>query len=575
MPSPAGPFRSPQTDAEPVRLTRAFAAAVARHADLPAVVSDTGALTYAELDRRSAGWAGHLAFLGVAPGEVVAVERSADPGSVAALLAVLRAGAIVLPLDPVLPGARRDGLLAATGARGVLAHRAGSWSLDGLPLLDKPSVDVEHPHAYVFTTSGSTGTPKAVLGAHSGLGHFLAWQRDAFGIGPGDLVAQLTGWSFDVCLRELFTPLVSGAAVVLPPPGPPTGARVFEFAARTGVTVLHAVPSLARRWLAEARPLPSVRATFFAGEQLTGELVTAWRRAVPGAVVNLYGPTETTLAKFAHVVPDPAPAGPLPVGSPLPGVEAALVDGGLETARADGAEGEIVLRTRHRGAGYLDGNPFHPNPFTDDPDDLLYRTGDLGRFDEDGLLRVLGRVDDQVKVRGVRLALREVGAALDAAPGVRQAAVVRRDGPDGVELVAFVAGGPVPAAVLRAAVLDRLPAAAVPAEFVFLPEIPLLPNGKVDRRALGETVATAPAPVRPEWDGLAGLVAGICRDVLGRAPERPEQDLFDLGADSLTAVEIAARLEDELAFEVPLGLVYQEPTVARIVDALRGLGVRA
>ncbi|MCG7206624.1 non-ribosomal peptide synthetase [Streptomyces arenae] len=534
-----------------------FDIAVTAYGGETAILSPSGDLSYRELADRVSGLADALAGHGVRPGDVIAVEQSPRPASIAALLAVLRLGGVVLPLDPVLPPTRRTAVLAAGRATGLIG---ADESYDRLPErvpLEDPPADA----AYICFTSGSTGEPKGILGRGAGLAHFVTWQRDTFEVGPGDRVGQLTSWAFDVALRDVFLPLVSGAALCLPESRSVDADRVLGFLSRRRVTVLHTVPSLARRWLAGRAPvpLPDLRLTFFAGEQLHGELVRDWRgRIAPRArAVNLYGPSETTLAKFWYEVPEPPSPGPQPVGSPLPGTQAASADGG-----------EVVIRTPYRSYGYLSGpDAFRPGP--GGPDDLLYPTGDLGSFDASGVLHLLGRIDDQVKVRGVRLALRAVERALESVPGVVQAGVVDvRDERGEVTLVGHVhvRTSSVTRDSLRRAVTDQLSAAAVPAVLHLGREaLPLLPSGKLDRsqlRALaGTPVAAAPASAPP---ASAASITEVCEQVLGVSPLSPDDNLFDQGADSLFALEIAARLEDVLGTPVPLGLLFEAPTIAEI-----------
>ncbi|MEV0391335.1 non-ribosomal peptide synthetase [Nonomuraea sp. NPDC050643] len=556
-----------------------------------AIDGPRGALSYGELLGRTRTFAGLLRELGAAPGEVVAVEGAGTPAAVTALTGALYAGCVILPIDPALSPELRDTMIDAARARFLVRADDGEWRVSDpgrrVPLPDRPSplaapagLDPRAP-AYVCFTSGSTGRPKAVLGAHDSLAHFLRWQRDTFEVGHGDRMAQLTSWSFDVVLRDLFTPLVSGATLCLPGSRSRDAERVFAFARTYAITLLHVVPSLARRWLAADAAqtgVPTLRVAFFAGEPLHTDLVGDWRRRVaPGSrVVNLYGPTETTLAQCFYEVPPEPEAGPLPVGRTLPGCSASVVRPGSWHPTSPGEPGEVVLTTPYRSLGYLGtgASTFATTP----AGEPAYRTGDVGRWDERGLLHLLGRLDQQVKVRGVRLRPPEVERVLRGVPGVREAAVVdAADEHGSVRLVGFLVAGPAlpPVRDLREAIVRELPAAAVPDEFVLLTDLPLLPNGKVDRTDLREQAGTrAPAkPVdAPPGDGNA-LVVETCRRVLGVEAVPVTADLFELGVDSMSAMEIAARLEDLLGGEIPLGLVFDHPTVEDISRYLvhRGL----
>jgi amino acid adenylation domain-containing protein len=349
----------------------------------------------------------------------------------------------------------------------------------------------------VFFTSGTSGKPKAVLGTHAGLSHFIDWQRHETDITPLDRVSQLTSPSFDVVLRELLLPLTSGATLCLPHEALPlTAPETVAWLVDQRITVLHAVPTLAESWLARSASeldLPDVRSVFFAGEPLTGDLIRRWRRrfGTGATLVNLYGPTETTLAKFAYRVPaDPSP-GIQPAGVPLPHCEAYIVDPAGRLCRP-GATGQIVIRCPFRTRGYLNAPDdqrlrFVVNPYRADPEDLLYFTGDLGRLSPDGLLEIGGRLDDQVKIKGVRVEPAEVAAVLAGHPTVHTCAVLAigaaRGEPGPTALLAYwiAAPGQRPAAdSLECYLRQRLPKEMVPARFIEVQELPVGRNGKLD-----------------------------------------------------------------------------------------------
>ncbi|HEY6146585.1 MAG TPA: AMP-binding protein, partial [Thermoanaerobaculia bacterium] len=392
LPDPAAPIPAPLV----APITEPFLSWAGRTPLAPAVVLEGLVSTYEDLERRSRRIAERLVGQGLAPGEVVGVAGPRGAGLIAALLGVLRSGGVLLTLDPALPARRRNVMLSESRARRVL--RVGSGSEEGaesrgpsaLPMIELdengdftrgdpaaspaalPVVSPDDP-AYVFFTSGTSGVPKAVLGSHKGLSHFLAWQRSAFEVVPGDRCSHLTGISFDVALRDIFLPLTSGASLRVPGRSEESGSsRTLAWIEREEITILHAVPSLAQVWL-EERPagvrLPALRLAFFAGEPLTDSLVRRWRSAFPdsGEIVNLYGPTETTLAKCFFVVPKEPPPGIQPIGRPLPDTQALVLREGLRRCGI-GEIGEIVLRTPFASLGYLNApgeqhDRFLPNPF--------------------------------------------------------------------------------------------------------------------------------------------------------------------------------------------------------------------
>jgi FkbH-like protein len=413
-----------------------------------------------------------------------------------------------------------------------------------------------------------------------GLAHFVAWERERFAVGPGDRCAQLAAPAVDVILRESFLALTSGATLCLPDREAAAGpAELLAWCERERITMLHTVPTLARAWLAAAEPgvsLAAVRWLLLVGEPLPGDLVRAWRRRFPGSgVVNLYGSTESNLAKSFLVVPDPPLPGNQPAGPALPETQV-LVLGEAGGLCAVGERGEIALRTPFLSLGYLGetgetARRFVPNPCAGaPPGERILLTGDAGRYRPDGAVEVLGRRDEQVKIRGVRVEPEEVAAVLASHPAVAACAVLARpDAAGGHRLSAYVIardGGPSPAAaVLLAHVARRLPAVMVPAAVIFLGRMPLTATGKLDRRALlrleaGGGVPEPEAPRTPAEE----LVAGIWAAVLGRENVGIHDNFFALGGHSLLATQVVSRLREAFGVEVPLRRLFEAPTVAAL-----------
>ena len=566
-------------------IARTFGNVVAMAADHVALVFDTEHVTYGALDDLVSRTAQGLEDAGQKPGEVVAVEGARRVPLIAGLLAVLRRGGVLLPLDPNLPEARRRAMCEAAAARRALRLQDGELVLEKSEGGEEATAH-DPRAAYVFFTSGTTGKPKGVLGTHGGLAHFLGWQRTTFQVGLDDRAAQLTALSFDVVLRDIFLPLTSGATLLLPPTENPTSHRIPSWLARERVTLLHTVPSVARTWLEPdvLRPLPALRRAFFAGEPLGDPLVRRFRQALATRteVVNLYGPTETTLARCFHRVPVPEDAGIQPVGRPLPESQALVLRwvNGEPHLCGVGEPGEIVLRTPFRTLGYLEEGEaqgrFLANPYRHDPEDLLYRSGDLGSWRRDGVLEIHGRLDHQVKIRGVRVEPAEVAAGLETHPAVHSAVVMGQADPDGQPtLVAWwVAeeGSPNPSdRALREHLGERLPQAAIPSIFRALDAMPLTPNGKVDRRRLPEPSwdrETSAATSKPPRGPVEELLAGLMGEVLRRRTVGRDEDFFTLGGHSLLATRLVARIRRVLGVEVSLAELFTTPTVvglARLV----------
>ncbi|MFF9346551.1 amino acid adenylation domain-containing protein [Streptomyces sp. NPDC014734] len=596
----AAPLERP----DPPPVPELVARAAARHADRVAVRQGGRTLTYGELVARSEAVARRLVARGRGVGDVVGVTGPRGIGFVVGLLGVLRSGATAFPLDPALPEGRRRHLLGIGGPRlfvrvtgaadegaAPVGPGAGTVDVDADGLSPRrgeddgaaplPVVSAADP-AYLFFTSGTTGLPRGVLGRHGSLSHFLTWQAAEFALGQDDRCAQLTSVSFDVMLRDTFLALVSGATLVVPEEADELGGKaIFRWLDRERITVLHAAPTVLQTWLLDAPDdvrLDGLRLTCCAGEPLKAALVENIRDRCPGTeVVNLYGPTETTMAKFFHRVPDGPLPPVLPVGTPLPQTQGVVMrDGGVLCGV--GETGEIVIRTPFRTFGYLN-DPrstrasFFPNPLREDEDDLLYRTGDIGRLRPDGLLEILGRTDHQVKISGVRIQPAEVENALTGHPAVSTGLVVahKDTGGDEARLVAYVVpedrdrDGRTLAEELRAHLTGLLPGAMVPGEYIALDRIPTNANGKPDRAALpAPRFAREPRPntsTAPRTDG-EHHIRDIWETVLDRPVPGVEDSFFALGGTSLKLLRLYALLDERFPGTLRVAQLFTHPTIA-------------
>jgi amino acid adenylation domain-containing protein/non-ribosomal peptide synthase protein (TIGR01720 family) len=549
---------------------------------------------YARLHQRVDELADVLRDAGVRPGCPVAVSGARTPGLVAGMLAVLRVDAVLVPVDPGLPRARQRAMSDAAGCRIGLVV-GGSTDLD-VPVIAvgadgavvstqpvRPPVVADYPSdvGYVMFTSGSSGTPKPVLGSHNGLSHFLVWQRDEFRIEPDDTVLQMTALSFDVVLRDVFLPLVSGATLVLPEKAEAWDADVVMNALRRErITVLHVVPTLAMSWLthrsADTPVTDSLRTVFFAGEPLLAENVAAWR-AVFGeeaTLVNLYGPTETTLAACAWRVPSLPTSAVLPVGRPISGVQVLVLGPGGER-QAIGQPGELVIRSPYRSHGYLGSSDdtFRHNHLATDAaaDDKLYWTGDRGRLRPDGTVEYLGRDDGRIKLRGVMVDTNEVASVALRHPAVAGCTVVRGDDQFGEPtLIAYVVthdARPDSHTSIRDHLRRTLPTVAVPSAFVTLDELPLLPSGKVNQVALPQPTFARSDEVgeyRGPSTALEERIADVWRTVMGLDRLGVTDDFFRMGGHSLIATRLVSRLRADLGVDLTMRDFFEHPTVAEL-----------
>jgi acyl-coenzyme A synthetase/AMP-(fatty) acid ligase/acyl carrier protein len=433
--------------------------------------------------------------------------------------------------------------------------------------------------AYVIYTSGSTGRPKGAMNTHAAIVNRLLWMQEEYGLRADDAVLQKTPFGFDVSVWELFWPLIAGARLVVArPEGHRDPAYIAELVEREGVTTLHFVPPMLAAFLdagGQARA-GSLRRVVCSGEALPFELQERFFAALPGVELhNLYGPTEAAVDVTYRAC---RPGEPVTIGAPVANTRIHLLDRRMEPVPA-GVPGELHIAGVQVGRGYL-GRPeltaerFVPDPLSPEPGARMYRTGDLARWRADGQVEYLGRIDQQVKVRGFRVEPGEVEAALLAHPSVRGAVVVaREDAPGDRRLVAyFTADGEAPSAAgLRAHLARQLPEHMVPSAFVALDALPLTPNGKLDRRALPAPEA-APAgrsapPAAPR-SSLEATLAAIWAEALRVEGVGVHDDFFELGGDSLVSLRILARVRDAFGVALAPDELFDAPTVAEMALAV-------
>ncbi|MFF7656621.1 amino acid adenylation domain-containing protein [Streptomyces sp. NPDC007983] len=539
-------------------LHHRVALCAARSPHAVAVIDGQRQLTYTELEERAGRLAGHLRAKGIGPERLVGVLLPRGLDLVVALLGIWKAGAAYVPLDTTHPEERIRRLLSDTGASLVVTHEAGTRTLEGTGagpvLVDGPLggayVDVEVDGAntaYVLYTSGSTGEPKGVVVTHASIANHIDWKIRLHGLGTGDRVLQRTPVSFDAAVWEFFAPLASGATLVMAPPGAERDPKVIVRATTEHrVTVLQLVPSVLRLLVEEPgwESCDSLRLLLCGGEPLHAELLDR----VKAEVWNAYGPTECTVEASAGRHDPARGAGQVPIGRPVDNVRLLVLDPSGDPTPL-GVPGELYIGGRGVARGYL-GRPaqtaerFVPDPYGE-PGSRLYRTGDRVRWREDGELEYLGRLDQQVKVDGVRIEPGEIEAALAAHPEVSGAVVSTVRGTDGTaRLAVHVRGTPGPAE-LRAYLRDRLPPPFVPSVFVPVDVFPLLANGKVDRSALPVPVFEIEAAhVAPRTDAER-TVARVWAELLGLERVGAEDDFFQLGGYSLLLVRLAERLRTE------------------------------
>ncbi len=449
---------------------------VLRHRDLTAVMTSSEQLTYAQLWGRVGQWRERVRARGLPAQSLVAVVSDGQADMPSAFLGVRAAGLVPMLVDGLLPAERSAAVIQAARPAAVIRLAWGE-------ICPAPGPDpriLPEGAGYVVFSSGSQGTPKGIVGQAEGLIHFTDWEIATLGVQPGDRVAGLTSPSFDVVFRDLLLALCSGGELhVAAPRVRATPTAVLPWLSEQGINVLHAVPSLSARWLAASdTKVATLRWTLFAGELLYSQHVTRWRTAAPhGQVVNLYGPSETTLAKFWHKIPDPAVPGLQPVGRPLPDTEFALEPVAAEDYR-------IVCTTPYGSLGYLPGTctPQDAYRLCRTEDVTRFETQDRGRIDEDGNLVVLGRLDTLVKRNGVFVDTARIESAAIELPEVRAACCLQL-APSSRIVLAVEGPEPAKASLLRRRLRPKL-GIELPDRITAVPSLPLLPGGKIDRQSV-------------------------------------------------------------------------------------------
>jgi amino acid adenylation domain-containing protein/non-ribosomal peptide synthase protein (TIGR01720 family) len=548
-------------------LLEMFDAHRARSPEAAALVLGDTQVSYAELDRRATRLAQHLASIGVHAESIVAISLERSIEMIVAVLAVWKAGAAYLPIDPEYPKARIEHMLEDSKCEFLLTSRAleGRSRFTGRTVrLDDPLPATGDPRplsppgdraaAYVIYTSGSTGKPKGVVLEHRGLANIAAVEQRLFGVGPKSAVLQFASFSFDASVWEIAMALGSGGRLVLSADETArAGEGLGALLAKHRITHATLPPSTLAALPGEA--YPDLEVIISAGEACTRELAKKWITA-KRRFINAYGPTETTICATAGEV-SPNESGPPSIGKPLPGLVARILDRDQRIAPI-GVPGELYAGGIGVGRGYLHqealtkerfvsflGTPFavtsQARPGTGLGSERLYRTGDLARWRADGTIEFLGRLDHQVKLRGYRIELGEVESVLESHPNVQQAHALVR----GAQLVAYVIGKPgqaITPAPLREHAHSRLPDYMVPSHFVLIDAFPLTPNGKIDRAKLPDPASAQPkAAFVAASSSTEQILSEIWAAVLKKESVGIHDNFFALGGDSILGLQIIAR----------------------------------
>jgi amino acid adenylation domain-containing protein len=557
-------------------------------------------ITYGELDAEVDRLSHVLSSLGVATESIVGIFLSDSIRMISSILATLKASGIFCPLDPAFPEKRLQVMLTKAQPGWCITTSnfhdklktvsAGLPSAPQILLLDEVPADESYrPKSYqsnpdapcsIYFTSGSTGKPKAILGRLKGIDHFIRWEIEAVGAGPGIRVSQLASPSFDGFLKDSFVPLCSGGVVCAPEgreilldPG-----RLIDWIDVEQIEVLHLVPSVFRALINKglnSRYFDALKCVVLAGEPLYPADVKRWMEVFGQRIklLNVYGPTETTILKSHYEVkPEDVEKPTIPIGKPIKGVAMMVVDQHGQPCGV-GDVGEIYIRTPYRSFGYyrepdLTNQAFIQNPFSDDPTDIIYKTGDYGRLLEDGTFEMLGRRDSQVKIRGLRIELGEIENLLRGHRAVADVAVIDRDDSEGHKfLVAYVSmSNGTGTEALRPYLAEHLPDEMLPSAFVQLDQLPRTLNGKIDRKAL----PALDAMQAEREKGYLGprtpveeIINGIWCEVLKLPSVARGDNFFNLGGHSLLVTHTILRVRDILKVELPIRSLFESPTLAQ------------
>ncbi|NMZ41162.1 non-ribosomal peptide synthetase [Pseudomonas proteolytica] len=556
-----------------------------------ALVWQDASMTFGQLHTQANRLAHYLRDKGVGPDVCVAIAAERSPQLLIGLLAILKAGGAYVPLDPDYPADRLAYMLADSGvqllltqthllqqlpvAEGVSVIAMDSLKLDSWPT-QAPGLHLDPDNlAYVIYTSGSTGQPKGVGNTHGALAERLQWMQATYQLDESDVLMQKAPISFDVSVWECFWPLITGCRLVLAGPGEHRDPhRIAQLVQEYGVTTLHFVPPLLQLFVDEplAAECTSLRRVFSGGEALPAELRNRVLAQLPAVQLhNRYGPTETAI-NVTHWHCQGADGERSPIGRPLGNVICRVLDAQFNLLPA-GVPGELCIGGIGLARGYLGRAGLTAERFVADPlaaaGARLYRTGDRVRWAADGVLEYLGRLDQQVKLRGFRVEPEEIEARLLAQDGIAQAVVLIRDTAGGAQLIGYyTASGEQAEQDVKAALAAELPEYMVPAQLIRLDAMPLSPSGKVDRRALPEPVWQVREHVEPQT-ALEQQIAGIWRTVLGLPRIGLRDDFFALGGHSLLATQIISRTRQACDVELPLRTLFEASELGDFAEQVR------
>jgi fengycin family lipopeptide synthetase D len=566
-----------------------------------AVEYGTAALTYGELDKQSDRIARRIIAKGAQKETFIGVLITHRMALICTAVGILKAGSVFVPLDTTYPKTRLEKMIESTGIKLLLADTfdfgltPGDIQLipvnEDKPLPPAPPVNTCYQPGdpiYIYFTSGTTGTPKPILGKNISLMHFIHWEIETFAIDDGFRFSQLTAPGFDAFLRDVFVPLCCGGVICIPGSKELmlSGPHLLEWLERSRVRLISCVPGLFRVFASNssicltANRLAELEVILFSGERITASDLESWFETFGNRVrlVNLWGTSETTLAKTFHMIHrDDLGKERIPVGKPLPGAAVMVLGKNMELCDPL-VPGELYIRTPFRSFGYhndsqLNRTRFPRNPFCSDPDDLLHKTGDLGRTLLDGTIDLLGRNDRQVKLRGIRVELEEIENILQKHPQVKEAAVLKKELSHHSELLcAYVVEKGINESLididqLKSYLSGQLPDYMVPAAIVIIEDMPRTPNGKIDFKTLAALELEKEGYAAPRNNVQSKLVE-LWSDLLKTEKIGIKDNFFALGGNSLKVMTLISRIHRDFAVKIPFAAVFNNPTIGQQAELI-------
>ena len=570
-------------------------------------------VTYGQLDRGSNGIAAGLVDGGIGKGAFIGIYIDDRVAFITALIGILKAGCVFVPLDAAYARQRLEVMIRQADVSVIIADAPGVAGIAAGTLTVPPAVRVlalegltgrnggegeaqlppvaydPEDRIYIYFTSGTTGLPRAILGKNKSLLHFIDWEIETFHIDSGFRVSQLTTPGFDAFLRDVFVPLSSGGLICIPPDPEilVQPSRLVEWLDRSGIGLIHCVPSLFRLLLTDqvkGSHFRDLKLVLLSGERIYPADLKNWFAVFDDRIqlVNFYGPSETTMIKTYYVIrQSDAHLDNIPIGKPMKGARVIIFDEDMNFCD-ERITGELYIRTPFMSFGYyndpdLNRQRFIANPLTGNPHDILYKTGDLGRFLPDGNIELLGRIDRQVKIHGIRVELEEIEKILMGHAPVREAAVIHAQ-VDGAReiLVGYFTDNGQPGydpeqltAQLKAHLALHLPETVIPASLKRLPRMPRKPNGKVDYEALADLFARGNADVVLPRSALEKRLAAVWSQVLDIGTVGVTTSFFELGGNSLNIMSLLAKIHLEFDVRISLGEIFNNPTIEKQAAIIR------